>query len=91
MDCRRSTPRTHQPVAWLNDSSSANFYLVKVEGVRIGSSDPAPLLTLIVGPGDESKGVGETKKQLAERFAIRYKFWKALLEVAKEKADCTLL
>ncbi len=79
-------PEHINAVAWLNDSSSANFYLVKVEGVRIGSSDPAPLLTLIVGPGDESKGVGETKKQLAERFAIRYKFWKALLEVAKEKS-----
>lgn len=73
-------------IAWLNDSSSANFYLVKVEGIRIGSSDPAPLLTLIVGPGDESKEVGETKKEIAERYTIRYKFWKALLQVAKDKS-----
>ena len=72
-------------VSWLNDSSSARFYLLKVEGVRIGASDPAPLLTLIVGPGEESAHVGDTKKDIAERYTIRYRFWKELLERAKSK------
>ncbi len=33
-------------VAWLNESGSAAFYMVKVEAVRIGTSPAAPLLTL---------------------------------------------
>lgn len=72
-------------ISWLNESSSANFYLLKVEGIKIGDSKPAPLLTLIVGPSEESREVGDKKKELAERYVIRYKFWKELLERAKEK------
>src|SRR5215472_2565759 len=45
-------------VAWLNESSSATFYMVKVEAVKIGDSPPAPLLTVIVGPSQESETVG---------------------------------
>jgi len=41
-------------VAWLNDSSSAAFYLIKVEAIRIGESPAAPLLTVIVGPSDDA-------------------------------------
>src|SRR5262249_43141766 len=64
-----SDPRSEHvaAVAWLNKSSSADFYMVKVEAVRIGNSPPAPLFTLIVGPSKETKDVGETKKQIAER------------------------
>jgi hypothetical protein len=58
-------------MAWLNESGSADFYMVKVEGVRIGDSPPAPLLTLIVGPSNETKEVGQTKKEIAERYNIR--------------------
>jgi hypothetical protein len=72
-------------ISWLNESSSANFYLFKVEGIRIGDSEPAPLLTLIVGPSEESREVGEKKKEMAERYSLRYKFWNELLEKAKEK------
>ena len=72
-------------ITWLNEASSGAFYLLKVEAVRIGDSPPAPLLTLIVGPSEEGREVGETKKELAERYIIRHGFWKALLERAKEK------
>jgi hypothetical protein len=69
-------------VAWLNESSSAAFYMVKVEAVRIGNSPAAPLFTLIVGPSKETKGVGETKKQIAERYGIRRRWWTQLVERA---------
>jgi len=72
-------------ISWLNESSSANFYLLKVEVIRIGDSEPAPLLILIVGPSEESRKVGEKKKEMAERYSIRYEFWNELLEKAKEK------
>jgi hypothetical protein len=72
-------------ISWLNESLSANFYLLKVEGIRIGDSEPAPLLTLILGPSEESRAVGEKKKEMAERYSLRYEFWNELLEKAKEK------
>jgi hypothetical protein len=72
-------------MAWLNESSAANFYLFKLEAVKIGESPPAPLLTLIVGPSEESREVGKTKKDIAERHIIRHQFWTDLLERAREK------
>jgi len=74
-------------ITWLNESSSAAFYLMKVEGVKIGESAPAPLLTLIVGPSEEGRDVGETKKKIAGRYMNRHRFWTALLERAKEKTS----
>jgi hypothetical protein len=73
-------------IAWLNESSAAAFYLLKIEGIRISSSDPAPLLTLIVGPSEEGREVGETKKELAERYDLREHFWSQLLKRAKDKS-----
>jgi Domain of unknown function (DUF4268) len=72
-------------VSWLNDSSSAAFYLVKVEAVRIGSSPPAPLLTLIVGPSEEKSDVAATNKEFAERYDIRQRWWQMLVEQPEAK------
>lgn len=66
-------------VAWLNESTSADFYLLKVEAVRIGSSPAAPLLTIIVGPSAETKSVGVQKKEIAERYDIRRQWWTRLV------------
>jgi len=62
-----------------------SFFLVKVEAVRIEDSLPAPFLTLIVGPSEEGRKVGETKKELSERYLLRYNFWAQLLERARDK------
>ena len=82
-----SEPRPEHIVAitWLNESSAAAFYLVKVEAIRIGDSPAAPLLTLIVGPSEEAREAGKTKKDLAERYAIRERFWTQLLARARAK------
>ena len=69
-------------ISWLNESLPSPLYLIKVEAVQIGDSEPAPLLTKIVGPSDETREVGETKKQLSERYLIRHRFWTGLLERA---------
>jgi len=78
-------PEHINAVSWLNESRAASFYLLKVEAIRIGDSEPAPLLTLIVGPSKEVREVGETKKELAERYEIRHEFWTGLLDHAKTK------
>lgn len=78
-------PEHIKAINWLNETTAASFYLLKVEAIRIGDSLPAPLLTLIVGPSIEGKTAGATKKEFAERYAIRYKFWSGLLERAKTR------
>ena len=57
-------PEHVSAITWLNESSSASFYLLKLEAIKIGDSDPAPLLTLIVGPSDATKAVGKAKQEL---------------------------
>jgi len=82
-----SEPRQEhiKAVSWLNESTAAEFYLIKIEGIKIGNSDPAPLLTLIVGPSEEVREAGVTKKEYAERHYYRKRFWSFLLERAKSK------
>jgi hypothetical protein len=78
-------PEHVSAVTWLNESRLASFYLLKLEAIRIGESEPAPLLTLITGPSEEARELGETKKDIAERYLIRRKFWTTLLELARSK------
>jgi len=81
-------PEHERAVDWLNESGSGvDFYLVKVEAYKIGSSDPAPKFTVIAGPTEEAKVVGEEKGELAERHKKRLEFWKFLLEKSKLKTS----
>jgi hypothetical protein len=72
-------------VSWLNQSGLADFYLIKIEAIKIEGSPPAPLLTLITGPSEESIKVGETKKDFSERQTLRKKWWTVLLERVRVK------
>ena len=74
-------------IAWLNESSSVDFYLLKLEAIRIGDSEPAPLLTQIVGPSEETREVGRKKKEMAERERQRYRFFEGLLVAAKSRTS----
>lgn len=76
-------PEHVRALSWLNESAPSDFYLLKIEGIQIAGSPPAPLLTLIVGPSSETREIGETKRDLAERHFIRKDFWTALLERAR--------
>ena len=78
-------PEHISAISWLNESSSASFYLLKLEAVQIGDSLPSPLLTLIVGSSEDSQGVDDTKKELKERHVLRRRFWASLLGRAKDK------
>lgn len=78
-------PEHIRAISWLNESSSAAFYLIKLEAIKIGESEPAPLLTLIMGPSEEGKQIGKAKKGLAKRHVSRMEFWKHLLNYAKNK------
>lgn len=86
-----SKPRAEhkKAIEWLNEVTPADvqFYLIKMEAVRIGKSEPAPLFTIVAKPEAEAKLRGEEKKKLARRHVLRKKFWQQLLNKAKRKTD----
>ncbi|WP_286858462.1 DUF4268 domain-containing protein [Methanosaeta sp. UBA356] len=78
-------PEHINAINWLNESTDAAFYLLKLEAIQIDESNHAPLLTLIVGKNPE-----QIKKEPEDpdgRDNIRYKFWEELLNLAKSKTD----
>jgi hypothetical protein len=80
-------PEHQKVIDWLNESTGADlsFFLVKVEASRIGNSPYAPLFTVVARPDDQSKEIGENKKEWAERHHRRLDFWKSLIERSKTK------
>ena len=64
---------------WLNESANADFYLIKIEAIRIDNSPPAALLTIIVGPSEEGKSIGRSKQEVSERHHTRHKWWSQLV------------
>jgi hypothetical protein len=73
-------------INWLNEAeNNCDFYILKLEAIKIGNSNPAPLLSKVAGPNEESKKIGKIKKEDSERHKLRLAFWIQLLEVAKEK------
>lgn len=78
-------PEHIKAISLLNEISPSPFYIIKVEAIKIGESLPAPLFTVIVGPSEESKDVGIIKKDIAERYKIRFEFWKELLGKSNRK------
>jgi hypothetical protein len=81
-------PEHVSAVSWLNENATgADFYLVKVEGVRVDDSRAAPLFTRIVGPSAETRAAGQQKKELAEREQLRKKFFTGLLPISNAKTN----
>ncbi len=80
-------PEHQKVIDWLNENTAADlsFYLVRVEAARIGESQPAPLFTVLAGPNEQGKEVGEKKKEWADRHYKRMEFWKGLLEKSKKE------
>ncbi len=80
-------PEHERVIDWLNEMTGADtaFYLVRIEAVRIGDSPYAPLFTVLAGPDEETKEVGEKKKEWAERHHKRLEFWTGLLQKVRER------
>jgi hypothetical protein len=80
-------PEHINAITWLNESAAADFYFFTLEAIKIDNSNPAPLFTMIVGPSEESKAIGDRKKARAERQKIYHDFWKKFLNKANTKSD----
>ncbi|WP_333787568.1 DUF4268 domain-containing protein [Methanomethylovorans sp.] len=76
-------------VNWLNEKTldDMSFYLVKVEGIKIGDSLPAPLLSVICAPSQYVKEMGKTKEEFTERHKFLLEFWRLLLDKIKGKTS----
>jgi len=76
-------PEHVETITWLNEKPGARFYLVKLEAVRIAESPVAPLLTVIVGPGEP--GIEKLREDWADRERLRYEFFRQLLDRARAR------
>lgn len=72
-------------IDWLNETTPNDiaFYLVKIEAVEIGNSEPAPLFTVVSEPTQTSKEIGKEKKENSERGVLRKEFWAQLINQSK--------
>jgi len=87
--CEEPRPEHITAINWLNEISPENiaFYLVRVQAFRINESLPAPFFTMVVGPSEETKAVGEDRKRDALRHKKRREFWVQLLKKSKTKTN----
>jgi hypothetical protein len=76
-------------IEWLNESTNTNlsFYLIRVEALRIGGSPFAPLFSVLSAPDEQSREIGKTKGDLAQRHYDRLEFWTTLLDRSKSKTN----
>jgi hypothetical protein len=74
-------PEHQRVIDWFNTSTSTDlsFYAVQVEAVRIDDSPYAPLFTIMAQPDEQSREIGEQKKDWAERHSKHKEFWAQFL------------
>ena len=89
VEAKRAIWITSQPreehgraIDWLNEYTPSDiaFYLVKLEAIRIGDHPvSAPQFTVVNGPSEQIKQIGQEKKNTAARDSIRREFWKQFI------------
>ncbi|QYK49251.1 MAG: DUF4268 domain-containing protein [Phycisphaeraceae bacterium] len=77
-------PEHTSAVAWLNQCGATSFYLLRAEAIQIDDSKPALHLTRVIGPSDEIKAVGASKRETQVQHDAVRAFWHALLTAARE-------
>ena len=80
-------PEHVKVLAWLNDSTSLQAYMFRIQAIRIGDSPPAPLLTLIVGPSESAKEIASARSEQSDLHRRRQAFWRVLLDHAQTKTN----
>lgn len=80
-------PEHIRAISWLNDSTPGNFYLVKVEAVRIDGSIWAPLFTVLEQPSVDLKAASGLRSDNSNAEEERFDFWSGLIEMASAKSQ----
>ncbi len=72
-------------INWLNEvGTGCDFYLIQISAIQIGESLPAPLLTILAQPNEQTKVIGNIKKSDSLRAQNRKMFWAELIEMCRE-------
>ena len=79
--CKSPRPEHTEAVNWLNKRPECDFFLVKLSAHQIDDSCPAPLFTLIAGPGELTEVVRSEDARRAAQQEQQAKFWQTLLEL----------
>lgn len=73
-------------INWLNENDNGcAFFLLRIQAIKIGDSPIAPMFSIIAGPSEDIKNIGQIKKEDQKRHIERRKFWGLLLDIAKGK------
>ena len=83
----QAKPEHIDAVNWLNETSEADFYLVRLEVIKIGDSPYAPLLTLIAEPSERKvQSVGKNLDSgSSKRIEICRQWWQNLWNLPEHK------
>ena len=83
--CSEARQEHIQVIDWLNENTreGIQFYLVRLEGLKIGDSVPAPYFSVVCEPSEMAKDIGREKEEDSERHKMRLEFWKLLLDKSR--------
>jgi len=76
-------------IKWLNGvcSQDVGFFLVKINLIRIGNSEPAPLFEIVEKPNDWTKEAKTQAGELTDQQSHRLSFWTAFEEYSHARTD----
>ncbi|MCA8939666.1 MAG: DUF4268 domain-containing protein [Planctomycetes bacterium] len=83
--CEVPRPEHTEAVNWLNKRPECDFYLVRLEAVRIGESAPAANFTLISGPSEVSNEARTEIARDSELGELQFSYWSSLLAADRER------
>jgi len=68
-------------------SQDVGFFLVKINLIRIGNSEPAPLFEIVEKPNDWTKEAKNQAGELTDQQSHRLSFWTAFEEYGHARTD----
>lgn len=78
--CEEPRPEHEKVITWLNENTVNDFYLVKMEIIKIDDSRPYPNFIKICGPSKKAKRARKDKVNLDESKEHLYIFWQKFID-----------
>jgi hypothetical protein len=79
----------HKAIEWLNEHTDEeiSFFLIKIELLQIGDSDPAPQFEILASPNEWAKTIKSTQSngELTETKLLQLEFWKEFKSFIQKK------
>jgi len=78
--CEEPRPEHEKVITWLNENTVNDFYLVKMEIIKIDDSRPYPNFIKICGPSKKAKLARKDKVNLDESKEHLFIFWQKFID-----------